>query len=245
MNKSLITIYILALLTAFTSCDDGYVHEKEFIDTNSGYNVVVTGTFKSLKNWSNTYSVALAAYGNESDYSLVQKSLPANSNDSTEIQMEMVNINTAAKTIEIAVVNVLRQRIATIYSYDIPEDQSIHDTIRIDVGELNVGMFSAINKFVFQGSGSSCSRCHAANRPTAQLDLSEDNAYMSLVNQPSYKNSNYMRVKPGDAENSYLYRVITDGVPEIKYNHPGIFADEKYTAFQTIIKDWINKGAKE
>jgi len=233
---------VIALLS-MTSCDDGYVNDPTYDTFESTYTVKITGTFTHYDTWQGTYSVAAACYAEGDEYSLFQKVLPSDTNDSTEVTMLLTNVPTKARTVEIAVVGTLRDRIATIHSYDIPSDQRYDDTIRVDVGTLDVGMFSAINKFVFQNTSVNCSRCHASAQSTAHLDLTEENAYKSLVNVPSYKDSTLMRVKPYDAENSYLYRVLSSGVSEIRYNHPGLMSD--YQTFLSIMKSWINGGAKE
>lgn len=46
--------------------------------------------------------------------------------------------------------------------------------------------------------------CHAGSNPTGELDLSEEFAYASLVNQPSSGKSGALRVKPGNPAESYI-----------------------------------------
>ena len=91
-----------------------------------------------------------------------------------------------AKIIEIAVTNTLRKRVSTFYRYDV-ENVSADDTIRIDVGKQNVGMFSAINNTIFQGTATTCSRCHSTEKAARGLDLSAKNAYKNLVAVKSNK----------------------------------------------------------
>lgn len=245
MKKVLLLIIILStcLQVLLISCDDGYVKDPVYEDTGSTYTIKMTGTFKSLKTWSGDYSVVCACFGDESEYSVIQKVLPSESTDSTIQTLVVSGVPTNSKTVEIAVVNSLRKRIATLYSYDIPTNQSSNDTININAGEINVGMFGAINKFLFQNTSVNCARCHASSSSTARLDLTEANAYHSLVDITAYKDSSCLRVKPYDAENSYLYKVLESGVPEIRYNHPSLLYD--HNVFVEIIKFWINSGAKE
>lgn len=236
------------LVTAGTwslmSCDDGHVDDPVYVNTEDSYNVQITGTFKSLNTWNGTYSVAAACFDDESNYSLIQKVLPSSANDTVQV-LKLSNVPTNAHTVEIVVVNTLRKRIATLYSYEIPENQRYADTIKIDVGTLNVGMFGAINQFIFQGTGTNCSRCHSSERATANLDLTAEHAYSSLVGMKAQKDSTRTRVIPGDAENSFLYKVITEGDDNVGYSHMGLFADDAYAPFLNIIKSWIDGGAKE
>lgn len=238
-------IIMVALSLSFVSCDDGHVDDPVYDDHSETYTVQITGTFKSLNTWIGTYSVAAACFDEENAYSLIQKVLPSTATDSTMEVLTLAGVPTRTKTVEIALVNSLRKRIATLYSYNIPEDQRYADTIKIDVGTLNVGMFGAINQFIFQGTGTNCSRCHSSERAAANLDLSKENAYSHLVGVQSTKDTSKTRVVSGDADNSFLYKVITEGDENVGYSHPGLFADDKYAPFIDIIKEWINGGAKE
>ena len=246
MKKSITFIAALCTLgMSFTACDDGHVDDPVYEHTSDGYQVQITGTFKSLDTWTGAYSVVAGAFDDESEYSLIQKVLPSSATDSTTEVITLSNVSIDSKTLEIAVVNTLRKRIATIYSYDIPENQRLGDTIKINVGTLNVGMFGTIDQFIFQGTGTNCSRCHSSAEGAGHLDLTSANAYASLVGKTAYKDSTQTRILPGDAEGSFLYKVITQGDEHVSYSHQGLFTDEKYAAFLDIIASWINGGAKE
>ena len=249
-NMKLDIYYIICVFFAtvgawsLSSCDDGHVDDPVYSNTNDSYNVQIIGTFKSLNTWNGTYSVAAACFDDESNYSLIQKVLPSSTNDTVQV-LKLSNVPTNAKTVEIVVANTLRKRIATLYSYEIPENQRFSDTIMINVGTLNVGMFGSINQFIFQGSGTNCSRCHSSERATANLDLTAEHAYSNLVGVASEKDKTKTRVIPGDAENSFLYKVISEGDENVGYSHVGLFADDAYAPFLDIIKSWIDGGAKE
>lgn len=237
---AIVSALILATLTA---CDDGQVTEKTVVNTSESYEVQIIGTFKSLHTWSGTYSVAAACFDETSEYSLIQKVLPATATDTSIDTLHLSGVPTTARTVEVAVVNSLRKRIATIYSYDIPEGQSTRETITLNVGTLDVGMFGAINRFVFQGSSTNCSRCHASATATAHLDLTAANAYQSLVGVASYVDPTQTRITPGSTAQSFLYKVITEGDDRIGYTHPRIFEDKATKPFLDIIKAWIEGGA--
>lgn len=243
--KFLPVFIILAILSQalpLLSCDDGYIQEPTYTDSSLSYKAIITGNFTHLKTWSGDYSVAAAAYDGESSYSLVQKVLPSSATDTSLDTLVLNNVPLTSKTIEIAVSNRLRLRIASLFTYEIPADQRLDDTIRIDVGTLDVGMFGTINRCVLQNTSVNCSRCHASAQSTAHLDLTTDHAYSSFINVDAYRCDTLKRVLPGDADKSFLYHVITDG-GGIKYNHNGLFSD--IPDFLEIIKSWINGGAKE
>ena len=237
------TLCTICLLS--TSCDDGHIDDPVFDYNSDGYNVQITGTFKRLDTWTGNYSVVAAAFNDESEYSLIQKVLPSAATDSTTEVVSLSNVSAHAQTIEIAVVNTLRKRVATIYSYPIPNNQHPDDTIKINVGELNVGMFGAINQFIFQGTSTNCARCHSTADGVEHLDLTAENADASLVNVVADKDSTQTRVLPFDAANSFFYKVIKDGDESISYSHTGLFTEDKYAVFLDIIASCINGGAKE
>ena len=239
----LLVLIITSCSLFLASCDDGHVDDPVYNDYSEKYIVKITGTFKSRQTWTGNYSVVAACFNSESTYSVIQKVLPSNATDSTETSLIISSVPVNAETVEIAIVNALRQRIATIYSYEIPADQDPSDTIQVNVGEINVGMFGAINQYVFQSTVLNCSRCHSGDRAASNLNLTTDRAYDNLVDVISYNDSNYLRVKPEDAENSYLYKVLTTGTEEVSYNHTTMLAD--YPDFLDIIKSWIDGGAKE
>ena len=90
---------------------------------------------------------------------------------------------------------------------------------------------------------SSCdgSSCHIS-ASSAGLNLSEGQAYTNIVNVNSSQVQNSKLVLPGDADKSYLVKKIEGG--------PGILGSkmpvegELDAADITLIKNWINQGAK-
>ncbi|MBQ0023951.1 MAG: hypothetical protein KBT29_12030 [Prevotellaceae bacterium] len=241
--KKNICIFLSLFLPLLTACDDGHVDDKVFIDENECYNVVFTGDIKGTTSWPKEYSIVIAGFNEESDYSVIQKSLPLDSKEGEHITISMSNISTECTTIEIAAVTSLRARVATLYSYSIDASQRTDDTIRIDAGYIDATAFSAINKSVFNDSYFSCARCHSGEKPIANLDLSSEYSYNNLVNVQSKCNPEMKRVTPGDAGNSILYKAITDGAC-IRYSHPSLFTESNHTRMINLIESWINEGAK-
>lgn len=231
-----------SLVTALVACDDGYVNETVVKKPTTGYNVKVIGTFNGVDTWSGKYSVALACFEEGNDYSISQKVIPASAEGEKDTII-LENVPSAAKTIELAVVNSLRKRIATVYSYTIPENQSSKDTIRIDVNSIDLSMFTAINDELFQNTTVNCAQCHSSSQSAAGLDMTRDNAYSSLVNVTSHKNSDFMRVKPSSSAESYLYKVLEGTAEEVHYSHDALMADHQ--TMLDVLKVWIDGGAKK
>lgn len=83
-----------------------------------------------------------------------------------------------------------------------------------------------------------CTVCHTPGGVAPFLDLTEQNSYASLVNQPATQSAG-TRVIPVDSTNSVLYKRITgDGLALMPQGGPALSANN-----QNIIKLWINTGA--
>ncbi len=233
--------HFLTILSAILlfSCDDGSIEDKMYTDNTAGYSVEITGEFSGQDTWDGTsYNIVVAGFDDESEYSVIQKTIPENTEEEGSTTVTLANVNTSARTIEIAAVTSLRTRIATFYSYTIPTGQHVDEPIRIDVGKLDVSMFQAINKSVFNGSSLNCARCHSSNRAAGGLDLSSANCLSNLINTPSQHDPSQIRVFPGNAEESFLYKVITDG-GGLSYTHPALFTEESRAPLVKLIKTWI------
>lgn len=231
-----------ALVTAFSACDDGAVNEKVVQKKGNGYNIKIIGTFNGVDTWSGKYSVAAACYEDGAEYSVSQKVIPASA-EGEQDTIVLSNVPSNVKTVELAVVNSLRKRISTIHAFTIPEGQSKNDTIKIEVGNTDLSMFAAINDGLFHNTTVNCAQCHSSDHAAANLDMTRENAYNSLVGVTAHKNSDYMRVKPGDADASYLYKVLAEGPDEVHYSHVALMADHQ--TMLDVLKAWIDGGAKK
>lgn len=84
--------------------------------------------------------------------------------------------------------------------------------------------------------------CHASARPPHNLDLSSGVARGNLVNVPSAQNPAFIRVVPGNADQSLLYLKISQSTPpvgsQMPLGQPPLSLEE-----QQKIRDWINQGA--
>ncbi len=239
----LLTAFISALLCA--SCDDGSVTDPVYVDNSKKYCARLTGTFHGLDQWgSSAYQVVIAGFNDDSRYSVIQKNLPSRADKATADTVLLAGIPDGTEHVEVAVVDILRQRIATLYSVDIEADHDAADTISLDLGTFDVSPFGAVNTAVFHGSGTNCVMCHQGDKPAAGLNLAAADVYDRLVNAYSAKSTDSLLVAPGDASQSFLYQVITSGSTSLHYSHPGIFVEEDVKYLPELVKDWIDDGAK-
>ena len=102
-------------------------------------------------------------------------------------------------------------------------------------------LFSELQSQVFSMS-CALAGCHAGSSPQAGLDLSAGQSYANLVNVPSTEVGTLLRVKAGDAANSYLIRKL-EGGPDIvgarmPFGGPPLSQD-----VINRIRAWIDAGA--
>ena len=100
--------------------------------------------------------------------------------------------------------------------------------------------FSSIQSHVFTPV---CTACHSGSAAPRGLRLDAANSYALLVNVPSGGVASLMRVKPGDADNSYLVQKL-EGHAAVGARMPlgGPYLDANTMA---LIRQWINNGAQK
>jgi PKD repeat protein len=85
-----------------------------------------------------------------------------------------------------------------------------------------------------------CSGCHPPNQG---MDLQAGNAFASIVNMSSSEQPSLMRVKPGDPDNSYLYKKVA-GAAGISGSRMPRGGPVLTSAQLQLIRDWILAGAQ-
>ena len=222
-------ILIIGLL-ALSACDDGDVMENIKAES-SGRTVKIAATVSGIENWPSGYNVVVAGFG-DSKYADISKNIFSTTADTLVLN----GIGSNVKTVEICVTNRLRERIATFYESDISNNNDTE--ILLDAGAVQADMFSGIQKTLFNPT---CAACHGGGKSAAAgLYLTEGKSYDALVNVASSKATDgSVRVVPGDAENSFMYKVVTgtDGV--LSFDHSNMITEEKYVK---LIENWITKG---
>lgn len=244
MKRHLFFLIIPLILLSFNSCDEGDIIEDVYVDDTEYYTVVFSGKITGYENWSDGYNVVIAAFNEESDYSIIQKQISSGELKDGILTLTLSNIPTDAKTIELGVTNNLRRRIAVFERIAIDSsEKGTSDTIRFTLKEpMNVGQFATIQREIFDGANYNCSMCHGASNGRANLDLSSGNSYQNLVNIASSRIEGGIRVLPNNAKESVLHSVLTEGNPTgLRYDHSNLLDD----IHKRLIDDWIDHGAQE
>jgi len=86
-----------------------------------------------------------------------------------------------------------------------------------------------------------CVECHEGDAAPNALNLIDTRSYNLLFDEASQEVPNLKRVKPGNAEQSYLFQKINQAVPKSGTRMPVGFTLP--VAEQVAIRDWINQGA--
>ena len=228
------TAGLLALLALAASCDDGRLYADRLILPEEGRVVRLTATLDGLETWADGYSVVLAGFGEGSDYAVIAKSVQAADDGTVDITMS--GVAEEVTTLEVCAINRIRKRVATYYELDC--STLADDTLRIDAGRLDVGMFATIQQDIFDRT---CTGCHGEGR---WLDLSAGASHATLVGQPSTVFEGRTRVLPGHAAESVLYTILTTAESAgLATDHQTQFtlSDEQFA----LIEDWIDGGAGE
>ena len=228
------TMGLLALLAVTASCDDGRLYADRLIIPEEGRVVKLTATLEGLDTWGDGYSIVLAGFEDGSDYTVIAKSVQAADDGTVDITMS--GVAEEVTTLEVCAINRIRKRVATYYELDCSTLGD--DTIRIDAGRLDVGMFATIQQDIFDRT---CTGCHGEGR---WLDLSAGTSYQTLVGQPSTVFEGRTRVLPGSAAESVLYTILTTSESaDLGTDHQTQFtlSEEQFA----LIGDWIDDGAKE
>ena len=228
------TMGLLALLAVTASCDDGRLYADRLIIPEEGRVVKLTATLEGLDTWSDGYSIVLAGFEDGSDYTVIAKSVQAADDGTVDITMS--GVAEEVTTLEVCAINRIRKRVATYYELDCSTLSD--DTLRIDAGRLDVGMFATIQQDIFDRT---CTGCHGEGR---WLDLSAGTSYQTLVGQPSTVFEGRTRVLPGSAAESVLYTILTTSESaDLGTDHQTQFtlSEEQFA----LIGDWIDDGAKE
>lgn len=233
MKKTLVFCVILLHLVCL-SCDDGRIYEEVVAIPEEGRVVKLTGLLTGAENWSSGYSVVVAGFDDTNDYAIITKAIPT-----TECrEVVLSGINDEVTRIELCVINRLRKRILSYEAFDCPVSA---DTIRLEAGSMDVGMYATIQSQLFN---TTCANCHGAStHAAAGLFLTEEKSYDALVNQPSQKVSGKLLVSPGDADESILYQTLATNISTVwNYDHTKEVLSD---AWLDVLEDWIDDGAKK
>ena len=220
------------------SCDSGDIYETNTTGNTSTYKLKVTGQIVGQDSWPSGYTLCVAAFNDNSEYSLTQKQVMRSNIDTDGmLNITLTNIPTTATTVGLYVTNNLRGRVVCFNSVKITDKQKYSDTIRIDLdGVTDLSIMAGVQTGIFDNNAYNCSMCHGDSNPRASLTLTDGNSYTNLVGTASTRVEGATRVVPGNAEQSVLYQALQSGNPAgLRYDHSGLANN---TMLQ-LIKDWI------
>lgn len=102
--------------------------------------------------------------------------------------------------------------------------------------------FSTIQSSIFTPRCALAGGCHAGVDAPFGQDLSEGKAYGNIVSVPSQEVETFLRVAPGDPDNSYLLLKIA-GDPRIAGERMPLGGPYLDTTEIEMIRSWIESGA--
>ena len=234
-----IRVWSLSTLSAcaalLSACDDGRIYPSSDSDSEgSGRSVVMKGSVVGCSDFYGAdFSVVLAAFSEDNRFASVTKTVKNGDDD-----ILLANIPKDATSVELCVINRLRERIFTLAS--LPLDGGASDEITFSVGTVDAAPFKVMENGIFM---TTCSQCHGATgHAAAGLDLLPEEAYAMLVDTPSTVVEGEMRVKPGEASASTLWQALATGISDSwAFSHSNLLTFEK----TDFIESWINKGAEK
>lgn len=237
MREYIIGVFLCVML--LSSCDEGRIYEKEIVTTEEGRAAKLTAEVTGIGTWPQGYSVVIAGFSASSSYAVTSKNISASSQNGEKVTVTMGGINDEVKTIEICAINSLRKRIVTFASI---EPEAGTDTIRIDEGTLDVSMYSAIQKHLFNVA---CASCHGAGAGGAggNMHLTEGQSYADIYDVPSHKLAGVKRVEPGNATGSLLYQAVATDISSTGWHYDHSTMMNASPELVTLLADWINNGA--
>ena len=234
------SLFVLSLL-GLTSCDDGRIY-PETVKLSEGKTVVLEGVLNGLENWPGAYRVSIAGFENADDeYASVSKVITSSDVTDGKVSIELSGIKDEVKIVRLCVLDRLRKHIVTFKETDI---STATETVRMDVGTVDISMLNAIQQSYFN---TTCANCHgASNRAAAGLYLTEGRSYNAMVGVASTKVEGRKLVEPNDANNSVLHMVLNQqSVEGISMAHRDLVSEKNELTILPLIDSWINNGAKE
>ena len=240
MKNIILHFIFFSIFVACYSCDDGRIYPKEVVLPQEGLSVKLSGHLIGLASWPENYTVCIAGFSDESDYAILSKVIAPGS--SADVEVILSGIKEEVTQLELCVTNRLRKRVVTFAKMTTESLQASAQTTLFDVGTLDVGLFTTLQREVFNAS---CVACHGANgRAARDLFLTEGASYHALVGQPCKVNKEMLLVAPGEASASMLPQVLSkEGL--VQHSHTDLLDAKKKTLLLTLINDWIDTGASE
>lgn len=233
---------LLMCVLAFASCDEGRIAEKKTEVPAEGFTVKLTGTITGIDSWPSAYRIVLAAFKEDNSNAAKSVQIFSNSANNDQVSAKLSGLDDEVTEVELCAIDNVRDRIVSFVSVSKDKFTFDGDTMRIELGTVDVGMYQAIQENVFSAK---CIACHGLNGSAPRnLFLTAGNSYGCLVNVDSKSNPDYKLVNPNNASKSLLPMVLeSDGL--LHHDHADILEARTKTDLINLIKAWINNGAQE
>ncbi len=233
--KNLFKFLAAGSLLLLCACDEGDILETASIDESASRRIVhLTARMTGFDQWSSDYTVVLASFG-DTEYATIQKAVRQ---DNGVVDMTL-SCSQALTDFEVCVTNKLRKRVATFASVSVLAGR---DTVDFAAGDLDVGMYSAVQKGVFNRW---CVACHGSNGSAADsLFLTEALSYEALVGKSAHNVEDGVLVVPGSSEESRLHKVIYgyEDQKGLRHEHKDILVNQPNLLL--LVDEWIDAGAE-
>ena len=224
--------YMPLAILALAACDEGRIEPDNSSTSDRGAEVRLEAGVTGADTWPEGYSLSLAGFADGNEYAVISKNIALAQPGSTS-ETILTGIPAEVSTIEVCVIDRLRRRVATFHSIPFNPEQSSE---RIRLNHIDMDIETAIHDEIF---ATTCANCHGGSgHAAAGLHLAGENTFAGMINVESVKEPGSLRVKPGDAQGSILYEILTtDKSVSWNYNH----AHEIYDPVKLdLIKNWIN-----
>ena len=241
IRKYTIPIFILTLISiVISSCDDGRIYEKTVHIPREGRTLKLTGKINGIDKWTSDYSIVVAGFDDESEYAIISKIVTTSVGEDGNTQVTMSGISDDVTKVELCTIDRLRRRVVTFCSINSSTAEA--DTIRMDAGTIDISMYHAIQANIFT---TNCIGCHGeSTAAAAQLHLTTGASYNALINQPSTIDGNMLRVKPNNAQESFLHLILNSN-DYSHHPHVDILPAKTKTELLELIDNWIDGGAQQ
>lgn len=216
-------------------CDEGRLYGDDVVIANEGGSARVTTVISGMDTWTDSYTLAVAGFGDGNEFALISKNIEASVADG-KCDVVLTGIPPEVATIELCAIDRLRRRVATFASSDFIAGK---DTLNINIPSVNLSMPRAIQQEIFN---TTCIQCHGgSNYIAAGLNLTEGESFSNMISVPSAKIPDINRVQAGNSSSSVLYLILSGSSSSTwSYDHSvEVIRQEKLD----LIRNWIDGGA--
>ena len=227
------TLFIAGL--CFCACDEGKIYPAENNGT-SGNKVNMEVVFTGQDAWPSEYMLVFAAFGEDEEMPVVSKVISKPDSEKEKVSSTLNGLDERSNRVTVSVVNKGRQALYHFYSCPIDKET---EEMTLPVDTIDLAAFERIQSQVFNNY---CITCHGAgDYAAADLNLTEGKSHTRLVNvEAKLSPDNKKLVLSGKSGQSFLTDILENDL--VQYNHTDVLPEKELI---TLIKTWIDNGAKE